>query len=57
VNAAEKAVVEARRTYDAQQARQADVDKIAEQLAVQLAWFQAHPDWLSRALAAKATIR
>jgi hypothetical protein len=57
VTAAEKAVVEARRTQAAQQALQAKVDKIAEQLAVQLAWFQAHPDWLSRARAAMATIR
>jgi hypothetical protein len=54
VNGAD-ALAEARRAYAAQQARQAEVDKVAEQLAVQLAWFRANPDWLSRALAAKAT--
>lgn len=49
MNAAE-ALVEARKAYAAQQARQAQIDSLAAQLAAHLKWLQENPDSVWRAL-------
>jgi hypothetical protein len=49
VNAAE-VLAEARRAYAEQAARQAEVDKLAAELAAHLKWLQENPDAVWKAL-------